>query len=254
MIGDDPNKGQDDLITLHDQIVSRWRIILAKGLKKSESLALLGDYNPPKNLPTLTPPKLNPEVRAALPKQNITTDSSNIEVQNQLGRGLSALGTSLTLSLSQLNRLPENIRTDLLKGLSDAGKIFANLFHRVSVTRKNLIIPCLKNMKDLADSTEPSEFLFGGNLSDKLNTVKTLECVNKELKLPSTSKQPSSRGQNRGSQLKATSASRNLNSYYPTSRLGETGPYKGQTSRNYHKETYKKSQWNRQKDKIPKKY
>ncbi|KAJ8917626.1 hypothetical protein NQ315_000109 [Exocentrus adspersus] len=40
-------------------------------------------------------------------------------------------------------------------------------------------------MKDLADTSVPTEFLFGQDLAEKLNSVKALESVSKELKLPS---------------------------------------------------------------------
>ncbi|KAJ8914717.1 hypothetical protein NQ315_017427 [Exocentrus adspersus] len=87
--------------------------------------------------------------------------------------------------LSWSYKLPLDIKEQILTGLSDAGRIHANLFHRVSVIRKNLIVPCLKNMKDLADTSVPAEFLFGQDLAEKLNSVKALESVSKELKLPS---------------------------------------------------------------------
>ncbi|CAH1969933.1 unnamed protein product [Acanthoscelides obtectus] len=44
----------------------------------------------------------------------------------------------------------------------------------MSVTRKNLLVPGLKISKELADDCLPGEFLFGSNLTQKLDTAKSL--------------------------------------------------------------------------------
>ncbi|CAH2003938.1 unnamed protein product [Acanthoscelides obtectus] len=54
----------------------------------------------------------------------------------------------------------------------------------MSVTRKNLLVPGLKISKELADDCLPGEFLFGSNLTQKLDTAKSLLNVSKDLKLP----------------------------------------------------------------------
>ena len=82
ILGDDPNTDQNDTFMLHEQTVLRWQNILINGLKKPEASNLLGSFTIPTNLPNLNPPKLDPEVKAALPKQNFTVDSSYVEVQN----------------------------------------------------------------------------------------------------------------------------------------------------------------------------
>lgn len=86
---------------------------------------------------------------AALSKPNIITDSSHVEVQNQLGKGLCALGKSISTVINNVDNILSEIKTDLLSCLWDSSKIFTNLFLRVSVTRKNIIIPVLKNIRDI---------------------------------------------------------------------------------------------------------
>ncbi|CAH1959603.1 unnamed protein product [Acanthoscelides obtectus] len=60
----------------------------------------------------------------------------------------------------------------------------------MSVTRKNLLVPGLKISKELADDCLPGEFLFGSNLTQKLDTAKSLlnkgtkrSCLYRHLKI-----------------------------------------------------------------------
>lgn len=174
-------------------------------------------------------------------------------MQNRLGKGLSALGQGLNSILNNVNKIPEDIRDDILKNLGDSGRILANLFHRISLTRKNLIVPCLKNMKNLADNCTPSEYLFGTDLSEKLNSAKHLETITKELKLPNKSKntpfiKKTTYGGG-GSQVRfsgqgSSGMNRNLNHYRPARRTGETGQNRAQTSRSSNQRDHQKEpQW-----------
>ncbi|CAG9773665.1 unnamed protein product [Ceutorhynchus assimilis] len=185
LLGDDPENKLDNSFSLHESLVSRWNALLRDGLKKEDCASRLNKYEIPSNLNSLTPPKLNPEVKAALLKSNLVTDSSYSEEQNQLSKGICALGKGISSILGNVKNLPEDLKGDLLSSLLDSGRILTNLFHRVTVTRKNLIIPHLKNMKQLADKSTDSEYLFGTDLSEKLKSFKNIETVSKELKLTS---------------------------------------------------------------------
>lgn len=90
--GEEPGSKSGVKILLHEQLVPRWGSTIKQGFPKEEALILLDKYSWPDNLPELTPPKLNPEVVAALQKPHLTADSSQSQIQSQLGKGLCALG------------------------------------------------------------------------------------------------------------------------------------------------------------------
>lgn len=88
ILGDDPDKIENNSFQLHEVLIPRWNATLRDGLKKEDCLNLLNKYDIPINLANLAPPKLNPEITGALQKPSITRDHSQSEVQNQLGKGL----------------------------------------------------------------------------------------------------------------------------------------------------------------------
>ncbi|KAJ8966439.1 hypothetical protein NQ314_003521, partial [Rhamnusium bicolor] len=187
------------------------------------------------------PPKLNPEISAALLKQNLTTESSQCEVQNQLGKGICALGKGITNILNNIDKIPDDLKNDLLTNLLDSGRMLTNLFHRVSVTRKNLIVPLLKNMREVADKSTPSEYLFGADLSDKLKSFENIETVSKELKIPSSAAKGSLlyRKPNKGGKVQLRTYKQNDPSTTRSFKLAETGSSLG-GGRTGQKSTHKK--------------
>ncbi|CAH1997736.1 unnamed protein product [Acanthoscelides obtectus] len=167
LMGKDVNTDQSAVFSLHDQLTTIWQTNLTNGLKKSDAQTLFNAYQTSEKLSFLRPPELNPEVKAALSKQNISVDASYVEMQNQLGKGLAALGRSISTIFLDLEHMPDQFKGDFLTSLCDSGRILTNLFHRMSVTRKNLLVPGLKISKELADDCLPGEFLFGSNLTQK---------------------------------------------------------------------------------------
>lgn len=259
IMGKDLTPDQNASFSLHDQLVSIWQSILSTGLKKPDAQSLLNAYQVSGKINFLKPPELNPEVKAALSKQSILVDASYVEMQNQLSKGLLALGKSVSTILLDLDNTPDQFKGDFLTNLCDSGRILANLFHRISVTRKNLLVPGLKISKELADDCLPGEFLFGSNLTQKLDTAKSLLSLSKDLKLPVSQNRPSSSKpattvrrtqKGRGGNVRSFSStetsrvSRPLNSHPPTGRLRETSHERGTSSR-YHKNSY----WNKTQEK-----
>lgn len=246
LLGENPEAIKAKHFTLHEALASRWRHTIINGLKKDNCSDLLNKYEVPVNLKELLAPKLNPEILAILSKPNGARDASNAEVQNQLGKGLVALGKAISTVLKD-NSLTKENKEVLLENLGDSGRILTNLFHRVSVTRRNLITPLLnKNIKELIDKSLPGDLLFGGDLGEKVKLAKNLETASKDLKLPASSSS-SFRVQNRGgggggSIRKATSLQnvQNLNFQRPVRRVRETRQTRAQTSgdarRRYHKD------------------
>ncbi|KAJ8913085.1 hypothetical protein NQ315_006586 [Exocentrus adspersus] len=145
------------------------------GIDKSEVSALLAKYGVPSNVMNLTPPKLNQEIDSILDKRSLSRDNSYLELQNHLGKGIGALGASM--------QIPQEVRAEILTPLCDSGNIFANLFSRISVVRRNLVIPLLnKNLKTEIEKSKPSDHLFGSDLAEKVKLAKTLENTSRDLK------------------------------------------------------------------------
>ncbi|CAG9773495.1 unnamed protein product [Ceutorhynchus assimilis] len=69
-------------ISVTDKVKFAMECINFKWTQKRGLCDLRNKFEIPANLPSLTPPKLNPEVAAALAKSSITTESSHREVQN----------------------------------------------------------------------------------------------------------------------------------------------------------------------------
>nr|CAI5859580.1 unnamed protein product [Callosobruchus analis] len=228
-LGTNPEKPQGSGFELHSELLPRWRNALIKGMSKDETKELLDKHEVPSNLSELNPPKLNPEIVAII-KKNPTAkarDASQFEVQNQLGRGISALGKAITSLLPVMDFPEENLKHDLLKNLCEAGKIFTNLFHRVSVSRKNCILPLLNDsMKEVADKAVPTEFLLGNDLTEKVKSIKNIETICKDLKGASTAYQLKSQKKEGGSTQRVYTSK---NFRRPARRMGEPGPLRGQS-------------------------
>lgn len=235
ILGDDPGKAKANDFVLHDALAVRWRHTITNGLSKEELAGLLDKYKQPTNLLELTPPKLNPEILTILNKQNSLRDGSYVEIQNQLGKGLSALGKGINKMLNNAD-CSSKTRSEMLEYLYDSSKIFTNLFHRVSVIRKNLITPLLNNnIREQVGKSPPSDFLFGSDLAEKIKLAKTLESASKDLKIskPAYNMTRIPLTNRTSSQQKSSvqGTSRNLNYYRPAYRTGEGRPSKGQSER-----------------------
>lgn len=80
---------------------------------------------------------LAPNIKASLPEVSIEKDRYHAEMQDQLGTGISAIVTALS-------SLRENASTkkldEVVESLMDAGKIFTNLHHLHSTSRKSLMV------------------------------------------------------------------------------------------------------------------
>ena len=97
--------------------------VLKEGLKEADRDALLKKYLPPKNLPTVRAPELNPEVEAMLKKDHqaaLKRDGYQQQSQAQLGACISALCFALT---PIADRSAEEERKDLLTCLADSAKL-----------------------------------------------------------------------------------------------------------------------------------
>ncbi|KAL4719870.1 hypothetical protein ACJJTC_005432 [Scirpophaga incertulas] len=156
---------------INSDLASRCITILKSGLDKENREHLINNYLTPKNCQILQAPKLNPEIIATI-SDNINNRDRKIEAeQQQLGQGITALNQALSLLVTNTSD-----RLTIIKTLSDASKILADLHYRKTMSRKKLITPVLdKKFLEIIKDVERDEFLYGGNLSDKIKAMKNAQ-------------------------------------------------------------------------------
>lgn len=260
ILGDDPNLTKKHSFVLHDAIQSRWSHILCHGLDKESKITLLARHNVPENCPLLEPPKINPEIVPILSQAYLKRDTCHAHYQEQIAKGLSALGKAINPVLENTQNASSSSEDSLLPSLIDAGRILADLFRSISSTRRTLITQTVnKGVKDIIEKTTPGEFLFGPNLGEKIQTAKSLERAGRDLRPPTSAfPQAASFSEGRGgasrpyhlaSQRTTQSLGRrpqhysrapNLNIHRPAHPRRVMRPAKGQTPRRSQQSRFKR--------------
>lgn len=192
ILGDDPNKKEQDMFEMHSALLSRWGHIFLQGLDKDEKTKLFQRYPLPSNCPELSPPILNPEIVGILSSVHIKRDNCYFELQGKLAKGLSALAKGLNALIADKGSIPKHTKEELMSSFGDSGRILSDSFNHISKTRRILVMPSLnKTTKELVEKTTPTKFLFGMDLGEKIKDAKTLERARKDLKLRQNSPQSS---------------------------------------------------------------
>ncbi|XP_063635037.1 uncharacterized protein LOC134805721 [Cydia splendana] len=178
ILGDDPQNENTFGEKLHKDVSTRWQHLLINGLQKEVKSEIIKLYPVPENCSSLKAPKLNLEIKAALTEMNLKKDNFSENKQNQLSSGIAALGKALTVAFSS-----NPSSQDLIKYLSDAGRLLCDYHYRESQSRRYSIINTLnKQTRDTIRDTKLDEYLFGSDLADHLKSSKAIEKSGLELK------------------------------------------------------------------------
>ncbi|XP_060800410.1 uncharacterized protein LOC132901800 [Amyelois transitella] len=184
LLGSDPTKQTNFGENLHKDIMPRWKHILINGLDKDTKADILKSHLPPENCPHLKAPKLNAEIKAALNEINCKKECFNENKQNQLASCLAALGKALNIALV-------GNYTEIIKPLSDAGRLLCDLHFRESQSRRYSIINTLnKDIRETVKNTKIDEYLFGSDLGEQLKTAKAISKSSSELRIPKPQLKP----------------------------------------------------------------
>lgn len=224
LLGSDPTQAKSFGDNLHKDLATRWKYILTNGLPKEEKVDLLKQYLPAENCTYMRAPILNPEIKSALSDINIKRDSYSEQKQNQMASCISAIGKALNLALTQKDNIPQEV----IKTLSDAGRILCDTHHRESLSRRFAIVNSItKQKRETIKNTKIDEHLFGSNLSEHLKSSKAITMSASELRFNSARfnqprSQPSNAARNPGA-LNARGA--------PRAPAAETRVYPGQYRR-----------------------
>lgn len=162
------------------EIAQKWEVLLKRGLSVEDKQALLQKYRIPSNCPSAFPPKLNPEVKAAVNETALKRDQRLEKTQSQMGASLAALGQAL----SWLIQPEENgQRLKIIEALSDGARLLADIHHEHSISRQNVISTNLdKSVKLIIENVELDGWLFGENLNERMKNAKQIEKSAEELK------------------------------------------------------------------------
>lgn len=220
-------QGTEKVLQLHPVIKNRWKSILANGLDKAEKVILLDKHLPPGNLATLKAPIVNDEVLKAIPPNTQNKDKFQQNNQNQLGRGITALGAGINILLTN-NDIDKN---SVLTLLSESGKILTDVHFHMSLTRRALITPTVnKTIGDISKTAPVEELLFGADLTERIKMAKAVEkSIGDIRQKPETSSRTvKTSGMLRAGTSTGSSFRKNLNSRGPSVFRREPRQQRGQ--------------------------
>ena len=172
---------------ISNSIAVRLEGILKKGLPKDEKEQLIKDHVPPKNCVCFDPPKLNEEIKVSLNETSSKRDGRLVEKQNKITACLALLGSTIVdvINDKKLNSDAQKLSTtqaSLLRKLSEATRLLADLQRDETLTRRSLIIATINSsLKEALESSKADEWLFGQKLGERLKAAKTIEKSGKDL-------------------------------------------------------------------------
>nr|XP_023013141.1 uncharacterized protein LOC111503146 [Leptinotarsa decemlineata] len=236
ILGEDPQTENINTTQLNKAITSRWVASLRNGLPENALTDLKNKYIPPSDI-ELHPPEVNPELSQILSSTLKKKDVCYSDIQTQVGRGLTALGLGLDVILRDKENIPKNTRDNLLEPLWDAGKLYTDLFSKITEVRRSLLLPVLnESVRDIAEKTSADQTVFGSDFGEKIKKAKLLEQSGKEL-LPQppqkiTYRKTMSTSKEGGETKRSVAGYSGVgNPYRPSRTTRDSKTYKGRSSK-----------------------
>lgn len=178
ILGVDPSITQEYGPDINKEVASRFAHIATSGLDKEIRKDLIKKFLVPNNCTSIDAPQLNLEIKAALTEQVVKRDRAIESRQKQMAAGLSALGKIISDQL-----LTEDKNNDLIKDLMEVGRIFCDIQHSESETRRNFTLYTVKKeLKEQLSKTKIDKYLFGSNFTETLKTAKAVSKSSADLK------------------------------------------------------------------------
>ncbi|XP_039308551.1 uncharacterized protein LOC120359756 [Solenopsis invicta] len=173
-----PDSEATDLRPWNNMVSQKWTDLTRKGLPTSQREVLLKKYSPPEDFAFLRAPKLNLECKSAL-KNNVIVkrDEYSCLNQNQVGTALFALGEAISdLLRPEIQQfLNPDVRMAISK-IADGAQLLADLFYRLSLSRRALIKPAFNTLaKSTADAIPADNFLFGSSFGEEIKKATSME-------------------------------------------------------------------------------
>ncbi|XP_039311958.1 uncharacterized protein LOC120359217 [Solenopsis invicta] len=165
-------------------VTQRWRDLTRNGLSPDQRKSLLRKYSPAETLAFLKAPTLNQECKVALKNSSlIKRDEYNAKNHDQIGIVLCVLGEAISDLFrpgTEKSLSPEACLA--VSKVNEGAKILADLFYRLSLTRRAQIIPALNlNAKNTAEAIPVDDLLFGSDFGEQMKKVAAMEKSSKEI-------------------------------------------------------------------------
>ncbi|KAJ8912310.1 hypothetical protein NQ315_005914 [Exocentrus adspersus] len=171
LLGKNPNDETKKGPPIHEESVVGWSNYLKQGITVDIRKDLISKYSLAENCPGLKSPKMNEEVRSIITNQIAKNDTFFSSLQDQLGAGLSVLGSILTQHLNSNGGIDS---TEIIQKLSDAAQLFLSE-----------VIPLINEEGRLAaQHASIDEYLFGSGFLQKVTSTKTVKKASNTLKNP----------------------------------------------------------------------
>ena len=175
-LGEDPSVPRAQRIRIHPDIIRHWGHYVTKGNPKEEMEKLREKYQSPEEL---SAPMLNEEVQAKLSERVLRKDKYKFET-SQLASGVVSIAGGLLTNIDEIGENGLN-QDEFIEKITDIGRLGAEIMFQLGLSRKIAITPRFpKTIKGILKKTEPSKFLFGKNLDEKIKKVKDADRLFKE--------------------------------------------------------------------------
>lgn len=169
--------------TVHPDVAALLTEFTSQGLDKVLRKEAIERHPIVQNCPGLQPPTLNTELHSCLDSAVLRQDNYLSKVQLQLATGLSILAIPFDeqFRASSLNNSENNQLA--LEQLATPLKLFADIFHSLSLHRRHLILPSLEpDVRKVLEDCPLDACLFGQKFTEHLKTSKEARTIGATLK------------------------------------------------------------------------
>ncbi|XP_060802865.1 uncharacterized protein LOC132902317 [Amyelois transitella] len=186
ILGEDPTATAEYGPDINTDLAARLAHIATSGLNKDTRIDLLKKFLVPANCENISAPKLNVEIKAAIPETATKRDKCIESRQKIIAAGITALGGVISRQLESKNK-----DNDLIKDLMDVARLLCDIQHAESETRRNFALYSVKKeLKDQLSLTEIDKCLFGSDFAETLKTAKAVSKSSTDLKRDFPKKSP----------------------------------------------------------------
>ncbi|XP_056635917.1 uncharacterized protein LOC130444663 [Diorhabda sublineata] len=166
ILGEDPTEEKIYGPEISSELANRWKSYLQNGIDKETKAKLFENSLVPSNCSLLEAPKNNPEVQTVISASENKKDSFLAELQNQLGKSISVLGTALSRMLEAKHSAedPDPNITNMV----EAGKMLCAVHHAITNHRKFLLYHNFnQKVQKVASMQLRDSTLFGEDFGEK---------------------------------------------------------------------------------------
>nr|CAI5856964.1 unnamed protein product [Callosobruchus analis] len=134
------------------------------------------------------------EVQVMVSTKDAKRDAFIMDLQNRLGRGISALSIVISKTLGSIETNPENPNPKLAS-LVEAGKMLCTIHHAMTNHRKCQMYPNFNNKSlKIVASQSRDNVLFAKAFGEKCKSANNLELSAKEMRATNSSSSKNSKG------------------------------------------------------------